>query len=702
MFRNAIRSRLDLCGKAVFVNTPTLLSRCVRPVCEQIDRCLRRRTDHASGGALRPFSRTSILEPLEARSLMTASVSTAAVDPTFGDAGKVLFDGAGMADWAQTVAVQADGKTLVAGMTTFADGSRHGILIRLDVDGSFDESFGTGGRAVLTAAGSEIDEFASIVVQPDGKIIAGGNAWVSGSAFGVVRFNADGSLDAGFGAGGVSVADFTQFNDSLSRVVIGPAGKIVAVGSAKVGSNQADNGDFAIARFKADGTLDSTFGSGGMLMLDFTTSTIYAGDGAGAVAFDANGMMLVGGCAGNMTSNTTWDREFALVRLYADGTLDGTFGDHGRSLIPLGAGIADLVVNPDGTILASSTSSNTGVVVRYHADGTLDPGFADGGMMGLPDVTHGAGSATYRMQSLADGTVAVYAFGSAAGGVWVLDGDGAVISSVDPSTVSGGYMAAMTADGKLVSVGTIYPAAPPLSWSIDSPEWDNWHNTADMVVRRYDLSLGITSASGPHYEHLPEPIAPPSPQPAPAPDDVLPAQPASDQGAEPVAAAKMAGKRQVRTGQWYKFKVTYTSSGPFDPAQVGAGAVWVSGATGFHANAEVTQVKQSRGGRLTVVAYQVAAPGGVFDADDNGTYTVELRPGVAITTAAALAGPGRALVAPGGAVLLGEFRVSARSKVVGSRTAMRSPAPAGPSESTGASCPDPAPSVASEVLGAQE
>jgi hypothetical protein len=221
-----------------------------------------------------------------------------------------------------------------------------------------------------------------------------------------------------------------------------------------------------------------------------------------------------------------------------------------------------------------------------------------------------------------------------------------------------------------------------------------------MVVMRYDLGLGITPASGPDYENLPEPTAPPAPQPTPAPDDVSPVPPTGDQGAEPVATATMAGKREVRTGQWYKFKVTYASSNPFDPAQVGNGAVRVSGASGFTADAEVTQVKQSRGGRRTVVAYRVAAPGGVFDADDNGTYTVELRPGVAITNAAELSGPHRALVAPGGATLLGEFTVIARSKRVGSRTAAGSPAPAVPIELTDASQADPAPSVAAEVLGA--
>src|SRR5262249_2754285 len=130
---------------------------------------------------------------------------------------------------------------------------------RLVLAGSLDMTFGSSGK-VITAFGSSNEGVNALVLQPDGKIVAAGFAnGGSDDDFALARFNADGSLDPTFGAAGKVTTLFGSSDDFISALVLQPDGKIVAAGF----TNNGTNDDFALARYNTDGSLDSTFGTGG-------------------------------------------------------------------------------------------------------------------------------------------------------------------------------------------------------------------------------------------------------------------------------------------------------------------------------------------------------------------------------------------------------------------------------------------------------
>jgi uncharacterized delta-60 repeat protein len=224
-------------------------------------------------------------------------------DSSFGTNGKVSSptNHEGPA-WAG--ALQPDGKIIVAGDTFAPSGF---ALERYLSNGALDASFGTGGRATTAFSGHP----RALAVQPDGKIVAaGGGSSGSSSGFALARYNANGSPDASFGAGGVVITTLMAGGSANAyAVAIQPDGKIVAAGQASPGSN---NYDFALARYNADGSLDNTFGVGGKL----TTAVSNAIDGAYAMAIQPDGRILAAGWADNDTGSVNYD--FAVVRYAGD------------------------------------------------------------------------------------------------------------------------------------------------------------------------------------------------------------------------------------------------------------------------------------------------------------------------------------------------------------------------------------------------
>jgi uncharacterized delta-60 repeat protein len=160
-------------------------------------------------------------------------------------------------------------------------------IARFNVDGSLDSGFGSGGKtAVQVGDTPDAPSIANAVaIQPDGKILAAG----IGDGFGVVRLNVDGSLDSSFGDGGKVNTTFVRARgDRANAVMVAPGGKIIVAGrvDAQIGT------DFGIARYERDGTLDSSFGDGGKVMTDFAD---LRNDDATSVARAIGGRILVGG-----------------------------------------------------------------------------------------------------------------------------------------------------------------------------------------------------------------------------------------------------------------------------------------------------------------------------------------------------------------------------------------------------------------------
>ena len=284
-------------------------------------------------------------------------------------------------DFGEALAAGRDGKLVVAGLSSCS--GRSFALARYTAAGTLDRSFGTGGK-VLTRFGAQSFAAArSLAIQRDGKIVAAGYA--QGSGFVIARYTVAGKLDRTFGRSGKVLTGFGSRSErsSVLAVAIQADGKVVAVGNS--------SGRFALARYTLRGSLDRSFGRGGMVVTDFGARN---SAGANAVAIQPDGKIVVAGDRAQ--------QNFALARYNADGTLDRSFGSAGRVVTKVGDGnyASALVVQPDGRLVAAGAADRTVVaLVRYRADGTLDPSFGDGGTV-VTTAARGSGLAIQRDRKL--------------------------------------------------------------------------------------------------------------------------------------------------------------------------------------------------------------------------------------------------------------------------------------------------------------
>ncbi|MDS4056736.1 LamG-like jellyroll fold domain-containing protein, partial [Accumulibacter sp.] len=293
------------------------------------------------------------------------------VDTGFGNNGSVVTAIGAGGDFAWEMALQADGKILVAGESYNGSNSDF-ALVRYNTDGSLDASFGSGGK-VTTAIGSGNEQAMGLAVQADGRIVLAG--W-SGSDFALARYNTDGSLDAGFGAGGKVVTSYGA-NSGAYSVAVQPDGKIVLAGSIWNGSNY----DVAVLRYNTNGTLDAGFGSAGKV----TTAVGTGHDFSYGLALQADGRIVLTGSTSNGGTSSV-----LVLRYNVDGSLDTSFNGTGKVSTAVGSygsyceGVA---IQPDGKIVvvgAARNASNTyddSLVLRYNTDGSLDTSFNGSGKL---------------------------------------------------------------------------------------------------------------------------------------------------------------------------------------------------------------------------------------------------------------------------------------------------------------------------------
>jgi len=207
--------------------------------------------------------------------LMTIQTQAAPgdLDPSFGNGGKVITEfGVGNSS-ANAAAVQPDGKFVAVGSNRTGNvggpDTYKFVLSRYNTNGSLDTAFGTGGT-VVTAIGNRDNVAFAVAIQSDGKIVAAGYSSNidTGISFTLVRYNADGSLDTSFGNGGKVI---TPNNGLFHAVAIQPDGKIIAAGKMFFGG-EADGASFALLRYNTNGSLDTSFGTGGIVTTQFSNS----------------------------------------------------------------------------------------------------------------------------------------------------------------------------------------------------------------------------------------------------------------------------------------------------------------------------------------------------------------------------------------------------------------------------------------------
>ncbi|MFO1486771.1 MAG: choice-of-anchor D domain-containing protein [Verrucomicrobiaceae bacterium] len=302
------------------------------------------------------------------------------LDTTFGTGGKVTTPFAGTLDWARSVAIQPDGKIVAAGSSGSGSGTDDFAVARYLANGTLDTTFSGDGKFTVSLGGN--DDVSALCLQPDGKIVVVGSVYTSTSNVGVIRLNTDGTLDNTFSGDGILLTTFGG-NDNGTSVALQADGKIVIGGYSFLGS--PTNGKILITRLNADGTLDSGFGTGGKVNTDTGFNTpIYA------LMVRPDGRILLGG---GRLNGSNWD--FLLASYTTAGAVDTSFGASGLKVTSLGGNetIAGLTRQPNGKIIAIGTSNAAGTndfaLVRYLDDGTPDSSF---GVSGTSLVPVGSGS----------------------------------------------------------------------------------------------------------------------------------------------------------------------------------------------------------------------------------------------------------------------------------------------------------------------
>jgi uncharacterized delta-60 repeat protein len=362
------------------------------------------------------------------RFALPAFAAAGDLDLAFGIGGKVTTDFSPKQDIANGVAIQTNGKIVVGGAS---GGGAKFALARYNTDGSLDTTF-SGNGMLTTDFTPGVDYANSVAIQVDGRILAAGESGATGHnpKFALAQYNTDGSLDTTFSGDGKLTTDFTRHEDLAHAVAIQDNGKIVAAGTAAA---DRSNSRFALARYNSDGSLDTTFSGNGMLTTDFTPGadlvfyglaiqsdgrlvvagvaggkfalarydtngsldTSFSGDGkvttnftrygdpAFGVAIQADGKFVAAGEAGFGYPSG----EFALARYGAEGSLDPTFGGDGKvttAFTQLEDGASLPAIQADGKIVAAGgaafeSSNPRFALARYNTDGSLDPTFSTNG-----------------------------------------------------------------------------------------------------------------------------------------------------------------------------------------------------------------------------------------------------------------------------------------------------------------------------------
>jgi uncharacterized delta-60 repeat protein len=166
-------------------------------------------------------------------------------------------------------------------------------VARYHSDGSLDNSFGTGGKTTVDIQSTE-DAGRAIAVVDNGKFVIGGYTRAEFYEFALVKLNANGTIDESFGQHGKVHTDFGPFNDIISSLAIRD-GKIIVGGSTNIASREfREDGNFALARYNSNGTLDETFGNGGKVINDFSSGGLVADDFVVDLSMDENNLFAVG------------------------------------------------------------------------------------------------------------------------------------------------------------------------------------------------------------------------------------------------------------------------------------------------------------------------------------------------------------------------------------------------------------------------
>jgi uncharacterized delta-60 repeat protein len=358
---------------------------------------------------------------LFAATSVVAFAQAGQLDTTFANKGIFSDNFSGATGAAAAVALQSDGKIVIGGQTgPINSTSGKGIVVRLNTNGTLDNSFGSHG-SVSIRFGAINDLLTGLAIQADGKIVVAGSGFAGGSGQ-LVRLNTDGSFDPSFGSEGL----VALFPESPGPLALQTDGKIILL----VPSSGTIGGPAEMQRYNTDGTLDTSFGTDGIVPLVSGASAIsllssgkilvtsaglfqssvarYTSEGsldrtfgitgqnavltAAATTLLSDSKIITAGGISTGASFTGNPSGFGLIRLNANGTLDGTFGSRAAVVTSfpgfLMANASALAIQTNGNIVAVGSANNGGnsptgpfALARYLVTGQLDTTFGTSGLV---------------------------------------------------------------------------------------------------------------------------------------------------------------------------------------------------------------------------------------------------------------------------------------------------------------------------------
>jgi uncharacterized delta-60 repeat protein len=370
---------------------------------------------------------------------------------------------------AEDVAVQPDGRIVVVGELIDGRSNWYFGAFRYLPNGELDQTFGSGGWVDTELGSFEFPH--AVALQPDGGIVVAGEGDCRyAGCFTLARYRPDGSLDAGFGEGGIARTPFGLVQGARAfDVSIAPDGRIVAAGFVQKGGDAQDSSHFAVARYLPDGRLDPSFSRDGRATVDFG----YGNDIAYAVAHQRGGRIVVAG-QGTRNRYRTED-DFAFARFRGNGRLDRGFSGDGRRTVNFGGRRFDVayglavrnrsILATGSTVVAAERAPSV-ATVRLTWSGALARGFAR--RRTLPSPGGGIGRAVI---SQPGGRILVggraYSDSSQDASDWTLlrygrtgrldrsfGGDGIVVT--DFGTGEDSVRSLAVHDGRILAAGSIY------------------------------------------------------------------------------------------------------------------------------------------------------------------------------------------------------------------------------------------------------
>jgi len=394
------------------------------------------------------------------------------LDPGFGLDGRVTTDLYGAHDGAHAIVAQRQGEVVAAGLTArewvhqagLARYRRDGSLdTRFSRDGKVGREFARRFRHAEVSAVASQRDGKLVASYGNGKGYAGWSDTVEGE-FLLSRHQQNGALDRKFGHHGKVITRVGNGSGEGCAVLVQRDGKILAGGTAMLNNPDTGNSseDFALVRYKKDGRRDKTFGSGGIVATDF-----YYGDQLRAIALQSDRKIVAAGYAQDMLLGTV----VALARYHPDGTLDGSFGYRGKVKTDIPHLIHanpfqfhcdphDLVLQPDGKIVVGGPDT----LARFNADGSLDESFGSGGKTPVPVAPHAivlqpdgklilAGSGKASSAFMDDFVLSRY---NADGSPDLEFGDGGQFTTDFSGGSDQAYDLVLSGENRLVAVGTTY------------------------------------------------------------------------------------------------------------------------------------------------------------------------------------------------------------------------------------------------------